>query len=79
MAERIQHGLKPPADLDEHLERLRAAHIAGDVLALFQALDFLSDRSCAMPTWVVKPLEDTMMGVLTLRQGMPGRGNSPGG
>lgn len=69
-------SLSPPEDTVAHMEALKKALDAGDVIALIQAEQFVQEAGINAPDWVLKPLEDTMVGVLTQRRGNKGKGNS---
>lgn len=69
-------GLEPPSDFDAHLGSLHKAYMSGDILALFQAFDFSLKHTIPLPKWVGAVMEDTLRGMMMLRSGFPGRGNS---
>ncbi|WP_170473351.1 hypothetical protein [Ruegeria arenilitoris] len=69
-------SMSPPDDTAAHIEALRKALDAGDIIALIQAEQFVQETGINAPDWVLKPLEDTMVGVLTQRRGSKGKGNS---
>lgn len=70
------NSLAPPNDPVLHLEALHKAFLAGDIVALFQAVSYAQQEKIETPFWAIQPLEDTLIGVLTKRRGVIGKGNS---
>ncbi len=68
--------LTPPSDPNAHLEALHTAFVAGDLIALFQAIEYAQVQNMTCPSWVAKPLENTLIGVVTKKSGSAGKGNS---
>lgn len=66
----------PPDDHATHLAALHKAYSSGDIIAILQATNYSQQQDIALPPWAINPLEETLLGVVTLKRGVKGRGNS---
>lgn len=79
MTEAQDYSLTPPDNPASHLASLQNAFLAGDIIALFQAMDYSQQQDITLPAWAILPLEITLLGIVTLKRGVKGRGNLPFG
>lgn len=66
----------PPDDPVAHLALLEQAFAAGDIIAVFQAVDFCRTAFLPTPEWALYPYEETLIGALQRKTGTLGKGNS---
>lgn len=80
MAEAHDYSLMPPDDPSVHLDALRNSYVAGDVIALLQAVRYAETEDAATPIWAVEPLANMLKELLTKNKlGTRGNGNAPFG
>lgn len=69
-------SLVPPDDPVLHIAALEKAFLAGDAIALFQAIAYSQQQEVPLPLGATLSIEQTLVDVLHQKRGVQGKGNS---